>query len=188
MLKEGMYNYKKYWDNRSDNYINVHKDFNATNFDEVKKIIDKYNPKSLVDGGCGIGRYFNSFGDRIFLGIELSKKLSDEAKKRFPKIKVVNDDLSNLSKIVKPKEYECFFSYTVLEHIPFELIENVIDQITNNFEMAIIREPINFDRSKSAEYCYPHDYVKLFTKRNWLLIETIKHKQASTFVFKNNVR
>lgn len=86
---------------------------------ELKFLFDsaKGNEK-VLDVGCGSGRFFNYLKDTDYTGIDFSKNLINEAKKRFPNEKFIVGDALSLP--FKDNSFDKVYSIAVLHQIPKE--------------------------------------------------------------------
>lgn len=171
------YKPKEYWENRAGDWIeqaNFKKAGEANeafkkNFEfdveEIKKVFEEVKPSSVIDIGCGDGRfvpYMTDWGVTSYYGMDISDNLIKMAKDRFPHLKGsfetsrIEDFVSTRSDIQK---YDVAFTYTCLEHVKEEDIQSAVDSIKKIAKKAIIVEPTNFT---SRYYCINHDYQKLF--------------------------
>ncbi|MDC1018359.1 class I SAM-dependent methyltransferase [Pseudomonadales bacterium] len=92
----------------------------------VCHFIDKYQIKSIVEWGCGLGKTTNyiknnTYHDIDIKGIDISQTAIRKAKERYPDIEFIADDLSN---VLNHFSYECIF----LSEITWYLLEdNLLD-------------------------------------------------------------
>jgi tRNA G46 methylase TrmB len=88
--------------------------------------IEKYDIKSIVEWGYGLGKtvnYIKENTSKDILGIETSKTSIDKAKKSYPKLEFKVDNILNISKY---KEFDCMF----FSEITWYLLEDKqIDEI-----------------------------------------------------------
>ena len=88
--------------------------------------IERYDIKSIVEWGCGLGRTVNYIKENTgkdILGVDISKTAIDKAKNLYPKLEFKVDDILNISKY---KQFDCMF----FSEITWFLLENKkIDEI-----------------------------------------------------------
>lgn len=88
--------------------------------DMIKEILIKMEacelPCKVLDAGCGIGAYINTFLDMgcEVCGIDGSPGMTKEASMRFPDIEIYR---ANLRDIEFNDEFDLIFSHAVLQHI-----------------------------------------------------------------------
>ena len=175
------YNPKAYWEQRADSWTQQanfslsnpeknsewKKDFEDS-LEKIKPIFDKIGAKSVLDIGCGDGRFvpiLTEWGITDYTGIDISENLIRIAQTRFPHLKdrffpLKIEDFKGLEK------KDVVFSYTCLQHVKDEDIGRAVEAIKASAKKAIIIEPHGF---KSRFYSRNHDYEKLFK-----VIETVE--------------
>jgi len=92
--------------------------------------IEKYDIKSIVEWGCGLGRttqYIkeNTGKDIDILGVDVSKTAIDKAKNFYPNLEFKVDDILNISNYDK---FDCMFFSSITWYI---LEDKTIDEIFN---------------------------------------------------------
>jgi len=81
----------------------------------------KYNKKTVLEVGCGIGTAAQSFIENgaIYTGIDLSDKSIEIAKNRMEVFKLNGDIFqSNIEELYMDKEFDLIYSFGVLHHTP----------------------------------------------------------------------
>lgn len=152
------YNPKTYWEKRAESWDRQAKTM-TIEVDDVKEFFGE--PKTLLDLGCGNGRWIPVFKDwgfdlKGYTGEDVSEKLIEISKKNFPDL---NFYVSSAEELPTDKKYDLVFSYTTLEHVKEEDIENVAQRLKKIAKKILLIEPTNFE---SKYYCHNHDYEKLF--------------------------
>ena len=84
-IKYIRYDPKKYWNKHGgENYINKFPPSGEQNEEIIKQYIEEINPSSIVDIGCGYGRYLKylryQFSKIRLVGVEISQTQIDQAK------------------------------------------------------------------------------------------------------------
>lgn len=139
------YDPKEYWENRADSWEETQAD-TCENEKEIMKEIKKINPKSILDLGCGTGNWANKFKDVKYLGVDISSKLIEYAKKRAPGKKFIVDDIRTLNKV--NEKYDLAFSYTAFLHVPEENMMEAVKAISRVAKKIIFIEPYKKGESK----------------------------------------
>ena len=97
--------------------------------------IEKYDIKSIVEWGYGLGKtvnYIKENTSKDILGIETSKTSIDKAKKSYPKLEFKVDNILNISKY---KEFDCmFFSEITWYLLEDKKIDEVFNIMSNKFK------------------------------------------------------
>tara|TARA_Y100000994_G_C15513709_1_gene368658 strand:+ start:67 stop:678 length:612 start_codon:yes stop_codon:yes gene_type:complete len=100
--------------------------FNDLSRKVVLHYIEKYNICSCVEFGCGLGQTTNfiKLNSNIdILGIDISKTSISKAKKSFPSLTFIADDVDNISNY---SEYDCFFFSEITWYL---LEDNFLDKL-----------------------------------------------------------
>ena len=109
------------WNQSKDWYVNYSPSRQA-----VVSFINKYKVKSIVEFGCGLGfttDYITKNTQTKILGVDISQTSITKASMKFPELKFIQDDVSN---IIEYKNYDCFY----FAEITWFLLENKkIDKI-----------------------------------------------------------
>lgn len=150
------YDEKKYWEKRSTSWIEQSK-VDEVKSSKLKKIIKQLDFKSVLDVGCGSGRFVPLFEGKEYEGCDISKTLIEHCKKEFKgKFHVLPaEDVDALD-----KKFDLIFSYTCLEHVKPENLEKVAFAFKQTAKKLLLIEPVNF--VPQGEYCFNHDYSKYF--------------------------
>ncbi len=152
------YQPKEYWENRAIDWVRQ-ASTQPIEKDEVKQVFEKLKPKSVLDIGCGDGRWFEhlkEWGVEEYQGIDISQNLIKAAQLRFPNAKFKAVKVEDFK---DEKQYDVVFSYTCLEHIKEEDFEKAVEAIKKVGKKLVLVEPVNFI---SRFYCHAHDYKKYF--------------------------
>lgn len=106
-----------------NSYNKISKVFSQTrqyNWDEVKEYAEKYvkDGQNILDLGCGNGRLYQLLENYNvnYLGIDISKKLIEDAKEKFPRAKFKIGDISKIK--LEKNKYNLIFAIASFHHIP----------------------------------------------------------------------
>ena len=166
------YDPKKFWNKHGGgNYINKLPPSADRNEGIIKQYIEGLNPSSIVDIGCGYGRYLKylryQFSKIILAGVEISQTRIEQAKlylESSDNIKLYETDGKTLP--FANRKFDIFFTYGWLSPIPYNKIQNYYKEIK-----LITKYPgIFFECNKSEksnkidskEYWFYHNYHSLF--------------------------
>lgn len=167
MAKIMGYDPEEYWENRAEKW-DAQADNMIIEIQDVKEFYKKIKPTSVLDIGCGNGRWvelLKEWGVKrnltfSYTGMDVSKKLIDICKKKWPKLSFFTEALELLPATpVSKVKYDLIFSYTTLEHVKPENISGVVASLKKRGKKLLLIEPTNFE---SKYYCHSHDYEKLF--------------------------
>lgn len=138
-----VYDPKKYWQDRADSWDKI-EGLTRDSKEEyiIIKELDELKPKSILDIGCGNGKWAKILaeGNREYLGIDISKSLIQKAKKNFPNLSFIEADIREIDKKVNER-VDVIFSYTSLLHIPPEQIKEVIEKLKKVGNYLVLVEP-----------------------------------------------
>lgn len=149
------YNPKEYWEGRAENWDKQATDI-PWDLEKVKGVLDDLKPTSILDMGCGNGKWYptlKEYGD--YHGFDISKKLVDIAKKKHK----ADFSVSTVEDFKSDKKYDVAFAYTTLEHITEEDFPKAAENIKKSAKYAVLVEPTEFT---SRFYCHNHEYKKHF--------------------------
>ena len=121
-----------------------------------KDILRYMEPGSVLDIGCGAGRFVETFKNHAYVGIDISESAINQAKEDYPKQVFATQDISQDAVFGR---FDNVFSWTVLEHILPEHIQRVADYFSGISKNIVIAEP---NTDAEAEHCFNHDYESLF--------------------------
>jgi glycosyltransferase involved in cell wall biosynthesis/2-polyprenyl-3-methyl-5-hydroxy-6-metoxy-1,4-benzoquinol methylase len=155
------YKPEEYWENRAESW-NVQAGIEPSYTEEIKKFIDEVKPKSVIDMGCGNGKWYpllSTLGE--YTGFDISQKLVNIAHKNHPKGIFWAAKVEDFVPIgVKPaQKADLAFSFTTLEHIIPKDFPKAVENIKKIAKYLLLIEPENFT---SRYYCHSHDYRKHF--------------------------
>lgn len=156
------YHPKQYWENRAKGWVEQAKAM-PIEVEEVKKVFEKTGAKSVLDVGCGDGRWYphlKEWGTENYKGIDISENLIKAAQLRFPheKDNFWSIEVEKLDKL-RWSNFDLIFSYTCFEHITVEEWPRAVEALKKVGKKLLLIEPTNFT---SRYYCHTHDYEKDF--------------------------
>lgn len=151
-------------------------------------IAEKYNPKSIIDFGCGCG-HFSGMISRLSCGmvVGLNKDIPENAY-----IDMLESDLSKttLMPIIQP--FDLVISLEVAEHISEDCAEVFIDNLTKAGDRILFSAATPGQGGENHVNEQPHEYWHLkFARRGYKYIDIIrpllKDKKEVPFWYRNNI-
>ena len=107
----------------------------------VSKIIEIFNPKSVVDIGCGTGNWLNSFmnfGIDDVLGLDLSSLEQDKLLIPLDQRKTINV----MEEFDLKRKFDLAITLEVAEHIPQDSADIFVNNLVNHSDIIIFSSAI----------------------------------------------
>jgi trans-aconitate methyltransferase len=143
------YNYKTYWEGRF-----FTGDPNPDWMTEVSSLVI---PGTVLDLGCGSGRFADCFDPDSYVGLDLNQENIDEALLNWP-----DHDFRVSDFLVDDwwhENWDNIFAWTVLEHVEPSEIKELAQKMKNSAKNIIFGEPSGVP---NVDHCFKHDYESLF--------------------------
>lgn len=150
------YDEKRYWERRATNWDEQTKT-DIVKEGKIQNILKTIKFGSVLDIGCGNGRFVPYFEGKQYEGCDISENLVKIAKERYPEGTFF---VSSVEEVSRKKKADLVFIYTTLEHVPPENLEKAIQAIKSVGKKLLLIEPKDF--VPTGDYCYAHDYAKHF--------------------------
>jgi SAM-dependent methyltransferase len=172
---------KKWWETMSKLWPAMEQNQETT--DDISKIlteIRKLKPESIVDIGCGTGRWADLLGIEDYTGIDFSEELIKNASEKHPDKKFIATDILNYKPEIK---HDVAFTFASLLHVkPDEFKKNVealkgiartgvfIEPVkeaatagqSRNIHPELIKMQKETDFIFNVKYTWIHDYLNEF--------------------------
>lgn len=196
----GAYNPNKFWDEFGRHYL---KTFSLTKDQKGEDIqlniipliarIRDFNPKSVLEVGCGFGRCLSFVDSNVssverLEGIELSPTMIEQSEKYFKwafpnrktKIKIIEGNAASLP--YKDNEFDLIYSHVCLTHIPCEAIPSVTKEISRVAKKTIIHfERFKYPYEHSLQHRWSHMLAPYYMDLGWYMHEnSIVHEKHNT--------
>ena len=97
----------------------------------IDRFLDNVQTSKILDVGCGCGNqceYINEHLNFESIGIDFSDKMLEEAKKRFPNVKVSKMNMTDMN--YQDDNFDGILSNCSLIHVPSELIAKTINEFS----------------------------------------------------------
>jgi SAM-dependent methyltransferase len=139
-------------------------------YEVLGKLLTKFNPRSILDIGCGSGRLFNLFirnNIQDIIGVDISAEALSIAFELYPQITTIQIRLEDLK--FPPDRFDLIISNRVLQHLPAHSIINTLSNLCLMSPLIYINELSESDKEPENFYMFHHDYVSLFAKFGFIL-------------------
>lgn len=154
----------------------------------IKKILSKFKPKSILEIGCGSGRFTKILSQLTefekYIAIDISQDQINNAKK-IVNNKKIDFQCIKIQDFNIQEKFDLVFASEVLMHINFNDINEVLRKIISLSKNKVITVDW-FDSNKigkeMSEYCFLHDYNLLYTQNQ--VKEIIVRDIPITFLLK----
>ncbi|WP_129597702.1 class I SAM-dependent methyltransferase [Methanohalophilus profundi] len=117
----------------------------------IKEMVEKSNPTSVLDVGCGDGRFISELSDDIEkVGCDLSYRAIQFAKGFNPQFTYYNEDVNNLNSV-----FDVVTCIETLEHVPDCDVDSFINDLANKTKKSgkvIISVPTTVVPLKNKHY------------------------------------
>jgi galactitol-specific phosphotransferase system IIB component len=159
---------KKYWSRRGHDLYTRYGNSEG-GFETLSKVFDNFNPKIILEIGCGNGRNFSLYekrGAKEIVGQDISKSAVQYATQRnIPNAKIFECQINELP--YDPKHFDIVVCNRVLQHIPPKHIKHTIENAVNFSNIIYTNELSNEEvRENNIKKIGPdtfiHDYTTLF--------------------------
>jgi len=121
----------------------------------IKRLLE--GKKSVLDIGCGDGRFTSFLKDFDYLGVDISQKNIDVCKKNHPKTRF---ECADLTKWDTKKKYDVVFSWVALQHINPLQFDELARKISKWGKYIILCEHV--EEPGENDYLWKHDYDRYF--------------------------
>lgn len=188
---KGEYKPREFWDSWAHDFI---KDPWQTKIHPqhkwLLKTIEKENPKSILEVGCGFGRNIkflieNGISPSKISGFDISSDMIRQAYK-YIKDKRVRFSTADLIDFKTKKKFDLVFTHGVLMHIPEDRIKDAINRLVKLTKRGLILIEQNYPANNN--YTFTHNYRDLLSSRKIDIIEYRSDKKLGLDLIYAKVR
>jgi trans-aconitate methyltransferase len=156
-----MFNYQEFWEKYDWNPLHTPPE------DFLQKAKKYFQGKTVLDIGCGAGRWLPLFEGMDYTGVDISEREIDAAKKRYPGKNFICADITEWE---PTKKYDLIFTSTALQHIVPEKIHRFSQKLQKWGKRLVMVEGMPTG-TLLAPYMFSYDYEKLFPVTHKQLLE-----------------
>ncbi|GGK74991.1 class I SAM-dependent methyltransferase [Haloarcula sebkhae] len=182
----------------SDYYVDRDKEAALADAEQfAKAVLDRYSPGSVLELGCGTGTLLYPYRDRDIdvHGVDLSETARDTS--------ALSDsefEIHDLTQPYSPNQvYDIVLCVEVLEHIPEESAETIVESICTSGNVAIVtaappgqggthhvnEQPHEYWIEKFEQYDMEHKQQKSIRIGNELELSELTWVEKNIFVFES---
>lgn len=135
-------------------------------------LFETYQPGSILDVGCGSGRLFGiyaQYGIQDVVGIDISDRALVLANQRFPGVPTICKSIEDLE--FPSHRFDMAICNRVLQHVPPLHVSAAVEKLCSWCNIIYINELSNTDDLNENFYMMCHDYVSLFSKQNFTMLD-----------------
>lgn len=153
-------------------------------FPLLSALLQRYQPTTLLDVGCGSGRLFGLYreqGIANMVGMDLSVQALALAKARYPWSNSFQGQVEALALPVN--SVDLAICNRVLQHIPPHAIASAIAQLCTCCRLVYLNELTERDGLPEEFFMFRHPYLQLFAAQGFHRLETGEIDQQHYQVF-----
>lgn len=177
---------KIYWISRAKDLFDKYGQ-SSGGYETLQSVIERVAPLRILEIGCGNGRNFplyHMMNIAEVIGQDISTAALELARKRqFPHIQLTDTPITQLD--FPASYFDLTISNRVLQHIPIDSIEPVIQTICQLSRFIYINEATREEVGDAFDsfYMFLHDYPRLFAKFHFSLIHEMRADNQRRFLF-----
>ncbi len=202
-LRNG-YDPRHFWDSWSDAFFGqkIQKDIHIAQKRILEKI-DRLNPESVLEAGCGFGRNLNFFtekekngSEKLYYGMDISLRLIEKARlfiKNRKNIRLACSDITDMP--FKSASFDMVFTHGTLMHLAHEAAKRAVRELIRISRRDIILvEEVYWSRSNvkrsinANRYTFYHNYPAILRGLNVKTIEECFIDDAVKYIFIHAVK
>lgn len=159
---------KAFWNQKAEEAYQLRGFKKTEDYHIIQEKLKEIRPDSILDIGCGRGRYFPMYDDVMKI---IAIDISDKALNRIPS-KYLQDNRFQIKRefledLESDDKVDLVISNMVLAHIPPSRIKKAVRKIREISHQVVLDENI----TDKNFYSFVHDYEKLFKNEGFRLID-----------------
>ncbi len=145
------------------------------------KEVKATSAKSVIDLGCGTGRFADILGIDKYMGIDFSKDLIKAARSNHPDKDFMVADIKEYAEKFSGEKFDLAFTFASLLHIKPHEFEDYMEAIGKIAKKAIFIEPIR-DAVNNGRERFLHPEIIRMQKDNPEFVFNIKHTWVNDYM------
>lgn len=141
--------------------VAYYKEINRIESDQAKAVAEiltkLYNPKSVLDLGCGTGLYLAQFKCEK-KGYDFSNSAFDPEVRQLPENEIFLADLRYVDPQWSERKSDLTICFEVVEHIGSEFADNVVENITKTSDVIVMTASPPGQAGLNHVNCQPQKY------------------------------
>lgn len=178
LLQDYRANRRTFWDIRVDE-LQQRWGGERGDFPLIQAALQRLRPTSLLEVGCGYGRYFPLYiGIPHVVGVDVSSTMLARAAQSHPSVILRCQAIEELND--PPDSFDVVVACRVLMHIPYELIAKVVQNMARVCRLGCIV----LERSggfQKLQYEFSHDYPRLSSEAGLVVAQDIELEDYGHF-------
>ncbi len=173
----------EFWDS---NAIAIHERWGegTSDFSLMTAILNRYRPVSLLDAGCGSGRFFSLYqqhGVSRAVGTDISGTALEIARHRFPTAEFRQLRVEDLD--YAPDTFDLGICNRVLQHLPSSNVRLAVQKLCIACRLVYVNELTQSDALRETFSMRRHDYSLLFEQHGFACLESGGVNRQTYFIF-----
>ena len=191
-LRRRLYSPRRYWTARGKGYAREFPPCGARNEELIVRVLSGLGASSVLDVGCGYGRYLKVLRAQLRLerlcGVDISPSQIAHAReylKDFPDVQLL---IAPATKLPFPEaSFDAIFTYGLMIHLPMRQAEAFLDEAGRVGKRwgVFLETNANLNAPHlNPYYFFAHDYDKLFAKHGLRVIQRhVISERLSEYLF-----
>lgn len=174
---------KKWWDKISPIWHEMESAQESTeDIGRIIKEVKELKPKTLIDLGCGTGRFADLLPVDDYTGLDFSEQLIKEAEEKHPDKKFIVADILNY---VPKEKFDVAFTFASLLHVPPKKLDDYVKALKKIAKKAVFVEPIK-EASVTGQDRYVNPKIIQMQKEDPEFIFNVKYTWIHDYLNKFN--
>jgi len=184
------FNPKRYWTKRGGKeYFDQYPLDEERNTSLILQTLDELDFDSLIDIGCGYGRYLKSIRKKFdhvqLTGVDISPTQIAEAKRFCNKLDIKFYETDGKRLPFKNNSFDVAFTYGCMIHVPYKWINSFftdICRVTKRYGLFLESAATQKSLFNTTPHYFSHDYEALFINKGleYQIVENLDEKSRES--------